>query len=139
MRRCIKHPGTVPCTCAMGNVYRFVEPVILYMLKEKGSSYGYDLAQGLKEHALTDSTIEGAALYRTLRKLEGNGYVKSMWDGSGSGPARRVYTLTAAGREHMDEWTVVLQQLSGSLTRFVRKAKAQTARRKQDHTPLPRP
>ena len=84
---CPRHGKDHPCTCAMGNVYRFVEPVVLLMLAEKGHSYGYELASSLEQYALTDAAIEGAALYRTLRRLEANGYVKSAWDVQGSGPS----------------------------------------------------
>jgi hypothetical protein len=28
----------------MGNLYRFVEPVVLLLLSKKGRSYGYDLS-----------------------------------------------------------------------------------------------
>lgn len=52
----------------MGNLYRFVEPVVLLLLKRKGRSYGYDLSGDLEEYALTDAEIERAALYRTLRQ-----------------------------------------------------------------------
>ena len=66
-RRCCKQPGQKhPCTCAMGNVSRFIEPVVLRILKEKKKSYGYEIAECLAQYALTDATIEGAALYRTL-------------------------------------------------------------------------
>lgn len=121
LKKCTRHGK--PCTCAMGNVYRFVEPVILYMLKKTGKSYGYDLAGGMKEHALTDSEIEGAALYRTLRRLEQNGYVKSSWDTAAAGPARRTYILTKAGEEHLREWAEVLHHLSVSMERFVQKTR----------------
>ena len=107
----------------MGNIYRFVEPVILLMLSEKGRSYGYDLASNLADYALTDGEIEGAALYRTLRRLEEHGYVKSDWDTSGSGPARRVYLLTKDGEQHLGEWGEVLNRLSKSMTRFARRVR----------------
>jgi len=64
----------------MGNLYRFVEPVLLFLLKKKGRSYGYELAAELREHALTDASIEAAALYKTLRQLEQNDCVTSEWD-----------------------------------------------------------
>lgn len=107
----------------MGNVYRFVEPVVLLLLKQKGRSYGYDLAGDLEEHALTDAAIERGALYRTLRQLEENGNVASEWDTETGGPARRVYRLTAAGERHLEEWAVVLDHVSKSMVRFVRKAR----------------
>ena len=103
----------------MGNLYRFVEPVVLLLLKKKGRSYGYDLSNGLEEHALTDAVIERAALYRTLRNLEANGNVVSEWETEGSGPARRVYKLTKRGEEHLQEWAAVLDHVAGSMKRFV--------------------
>jgi len=103
----------------MGNLYRFVEPVVLLLLKKHGPSYGYELASALNEHALTDAEIERAALYRTLKQLEVNGRVVSDWDVSGSGPARHVYRLTDSGEEHLREWGVVLENLSRAMASFV--------------------
>ena len=127
---CLRHGREYPCSCAMGNLYRFVEPVVLFLLKTKGQSYGYDLANELKAHALTDAEIEVAALYRTLRQLEKNGNVTSEWDVDGRGPARRIYKLTSKGERHFEEWTVVLEHLSKSMTRFVRDARLISKKKK---------
>jgi PadR family transcriptional regulator PadR len=113
----------------MGNLYRFVEPVVLLLLRKKGRSYGYDLSGDLQEHALTDAQIERGALYRTLRQLEANGNVVSTWDIEESGPARRVYRLTAKGERHLAEWATVLQHVSKSMARFVAEAKRVNAGR----------
>lgn len=107
----------------MGNLYRFVEPLVLLLLKKKGRAYGYDLSGDLQEFALTDAEIERAALYRTLRQLEANGNVKSEWDVENNGPARRVYRLTAKGEKHLQEWTTVLEHVSKSMARFVKQAR----------------
>lgn len=116
---CHRHGADRPCTCAMGNLYRFVEPVVLLLLKKHGPSYGYELATALNEHALTDAEIERAALYRTLKQLETNDRVVSEWDVSGSGPARHVYRLTESGEEHLREWGIVLEKLAQGMTFFV--------------------
>lgn len=116
---CLKHGSEHPCTCAMGKLYRFVEPLLLYLLKKKQSAYGYELVSELNEHALTDSTIERGAVYRTLRNLEENGNVVSDWDVSGTGPARRQYRLTPGGEIHLGEWAEVLGKLSKSMAHFV--------------------
>jgi DNA-binding PadR family transcriptional regulator len=108
----------------MGNLYRFVEPVLLFLLKRKGRSYGYELANDLRAYALTDAEIEVAALYRTLRQLEVNGCVTSEWDVEGSGPARRVYVLTDRGEEHLQEWVTVLDHMSKSMKVLTRQVKA---------------
>lgn len=108
----------------MGNLYRFVEPVILLLLKKKGKSYGYELANELRQYALTDAEVELAALYKTLRQLEKNGCVTSSWDVDGSGPARHVYALTERGKEHLGEWVEVLGNISRAMARFVKNAQA---------------
>jgi poly-beta-hydroxybutyrate-responsive repressor len=113
----------------MGNLYRFVEPVVLLLLKKKGRSYGYDLSNDLQDYALTDADIERAALYRTLRQLERNGNVVSEWDTKGAGPARRVYKLTARGHQHLDEWATVLDHVSKSMARFVKETRSATGGR----------
>lgn len=108
----------------MGNLYRFVEPVVLLLLKIKGRSYGYDLSSELQQRALTDAEIERAALYRTLRQLEMNGNVVSEWETDKGGPARRVYKLTAKGEKHLAEWAEVLGHVSKSMARFVKKTRS---------------
>ena len=108
----------------MGNLYRFVEPVALLLLKKKGPSYGYELSNDIQKYALTDAEIERAALYRTLRQLERNGNVSSRWDTANTGPARRVYRLTRNGERHLEEWATVLGHVSNSMSRFVRETQS---------------
>lgn len=122
-RKCLRHGRDQLCTCAMGNLYRFVEPVTLLLLKEKGRSYGYDLSADLQAHALTDAEIDKGALYRTLRQLETNGNVTSEWETDKPGPARRVYKLTAKGERHLEEWATVLEHVSKAMQRFVNEAR----------------
>lgn len=121
----------------MGNLYRFVEPVLLFLLKKKGRSHGYELAAELREYALTDASIEAAALYKTLRQLEQNNCVSSEWDVTGKGPAKRVYCLTPHGEEHLTEWITVLDHVARSMTRFVRTAGKQIRDESQCAPPTP--
>jgi len=120
---CPRHEGKFACTCGMGHLYRFVEPVILLLLLQKGEAHGYELANELPKYALTDAEVEAAALYRTLRTLEQNGNVTSRWDTSSNGPARRLYRLTDEGKEHLGEWVAVLGHMSNSMGRFLKAAR----------------
>ena len=115
---CPRHENDYPCTCAMGHLYRFVEPVVLLLLKQKGRSSGYDLSSELGRYALTDAEIERGALYRTLRRLETNGNVTSEWDGQAR--PKRLYRLTPEGERHLEEWATVLDHVSKSMRRFIR-------------------
>jgi poly-beta-hydroxybutyrate-responsive repressor len=105
----------------MGNLYRFIEPVLLLMLRDKGHSYGYELSENLDEYALTDAQIERAVLYRTLRTLEENGHVTSTWDTATAGPARRVYSLTKSGHVHLQEWSEVMGRLASAMEAFTKR------------------
>ena len=123
-RTCARHPDNFPCSCGMGHLYRFIEPVLLLMIHERGRSYGYDLSGDLANYSFTDAEIERAALYRTLKLLEKNGFVTSEWDVEGSGPARKLYSLTKDGEEHLQQWAQVLKKVSKSMARFVRRAES---------------
>jgi DNA-binding PadR family transcriptional regulator len=94
------------------------------MIRERGQAYGYDLSGDLGDYAFTDADIERAALYRTLNILEKNGYVTSHWDTKGSGPARKVYSLTKDGERHLQQWAEVLHKVSKSMSHFVRKVES---------------
>jgi PadR family transcriptional regulator PadR len=123
-RLCHRHGTERPCTCAMGNLYRFVEPVVLYVLEREGPTYGYELGSTLQDHALTDAQIDRGTLYRTLQRLEAMGHVTSNWDTSGTGPARHVYSITQTGKQHLREWATVLSNLAHSMESFVHDARS---------------
>jgi len=76
------------------------------VLLEGGASYGYDLR---REFDARDLNIDPSALYRTLRKLERDGWVQSRWMKATTGPRRRLYKLTAAGRRNLDEIALVIK------------------------------
>jgi poly-beta-hydroxybutyrate-responsive repressor len=62
--------------------------------------------------------VDPATVYRTLRQLESEGLITSVWDPKASGPARRTYTLTGAGEEYLQVWARQLEQYQHVLTRF---------------------
>lgn len=128
LRTCPRHGKDHPRTRAMGNLYRFVEPVLPFLPRERGRSYGYQLAGELRQYAPAGSGIEVAALYRTLRQLEENDCVTSEWDVDGSGPASRLYTLTPGGKRHLKERISVLDRLSQSMNRFVEESQSMLKR-----------
>jgi PadR family transcriptional regulator PadR len=48
--------------------------------------------------------INPGTFYRTLRQIEREGLCKSEWETSNSGPARRVYSVTQAGEDYLEDW-----------------------------------
>ncbi len=84
------------------------------------NAYGYQLNQQLNESGLPES--DSGTVYRSLRQLENSGFVSSFWDTSKQGPARRMYSLTAAGdmflRTSLDALNRYQEVLAGALERF---------------------
>ncbi len=66
--------------------------------------YGYQIAKRLES---LDGVLSGkqSALYPVLRNLEGNGLLESFVEPSMSGPPRRYYRITAAGRAALADWS----------------------------------
>lgn len=98
---------------------RLVEPVLLALLAEGQATYGYELVEHANRQALTDSEIDTAVVYRTLRTLEDAGCVVSQWQPGSGGPHRRMYRITDVGRQHLQDWLTVLERHAEALQRFV--------------------
>ena len=77
------------------------------------NAYGYELTQRITDAGLPP--FDSAAVYRTLRQMEGTGLVSSFWDTSESGPARRMYSLTAAGELFLSSWLKVMETYQAML------------------------
>lgn len=54
--------------------------------------------------------VDVGDLYRTLRRMEKDGWVESDWDKNEAGPDRRIYTITRNGRKFLEEAIVSLKQ-----------------------------
>ena len=81
-------------------------PVILLSLRE-WNSYGFE-------------AMNPGTLYRTLRQMEKDGIVESTWETSRGGPARRMYTITDAGKSYLDFWARSLEQYQQTMDNFFR-------------------
>ena len=79
------------------------------------NAYGYHLVQQLAEANLP--AFDSGTVYRTLRQLEKGGFVSSFWDTSESGPARRMYQLTAPGQLFLGTWIDALERHQALLRR----------------------
>lgn len=66
--------------------------------------YGYLIAKQLERVGEGCSAAKQSALYPVLRNLEGAGLLDSYVEPSMSGPPRRYYRITDAGRTTLHEW-----------------------------------
>ena len=92
-------------------------PVILLALRE-WNSYGYELMERSAKFGF--EAMNPGTLYRTLRQMEKDGVVKSEWETSKGGPARRMYSITDAGEAYLDFWVEALEQYRRNMDAFFR-------------------
>ena len=114
-------PAKVPTTAyPAGGSGSFFRACILLLLSER-AAHGYDLLERLRGFGFDSG--DSAWLYRTLRVFEDDEVVDSTWQTSSSGPPRRVYALTTAGRELLGSWVVSVRAsqraIEGFLERYI--------------------
>ncbi len=84
-----------------GSGKRFLEPCLLVLLHSQ-DDYGYNLMTRLTRYGFDESYPDAGTLYRVLREMEQSGFITSSWKAGESGPAKRIYSLTDAGREALN-------------------------------------
>jgi PadR family transcriptional regulator PadR len=72
--------------------------------------YGYQIARLLEDHSRETPMMKQGALYPVLRSLEGSGLLESRVEPSISGPPRRYYHITEAGRQTLQTWEQIWRQ-----------------------------
>jgi poly-beta-hydroxybutyrate-responsive repressor len=96
------------CPCSGKTLARLLHPAILHCLS-KGPAHGYNLLQQLAELKMfADAAPDHAGVYRTLKQMESKAFVHSQWN-LGSGPARRVFSLTKKGEACLARWRETLE------------------------------
>lgn len=97
---------------------KMFQPAMLIFVYQK-PAHGYELIQKLSKFGFAEGEIEPATVYRHLRRMEESGFVKSRWDGGGSGPARRLYEITPEGLENLRAWGNLLKRRKEKLEEFL--------------------
>jgi len=108
-------------------ISRFVEPCLLMILRDD-ASHGYNLVEALQEFGFVPGSVDASVIYRALREMEEQSWVTSEWDTSGSGPPRRVYSVTPGGEEYLGRWINDLRCTRDELDRFIERYAQQEAR-----------
>ena len=107
-----------PCGCSERRAPRLLQPFILLALKGK-ESYGYELIEKINGFGFHSHPPDVGAIYRQLRSMETEGWMKSKWDTKGAGPAKRMYRITPQGEEILHGWAITLQKRKVSLEHFL--------------------
>ena len=79
--------------------------------------YGFDLVRSLAE--LDGMVTSEGTIYPLLSRLRRDGLVESNWQESRSGPPRRYYRLTNAGRAALDAFRLEWRRFRDAVDHFV--------------------
>jgi PadR family transcriptional regulator PadR len=74
--------------------------------------YGYQIAKLIEARTSDVDIMKQGALYPVLRSLEAEGLLQSEVEPSVTGPPRRYYKITGAGRHTLVKWTEIWEQTS---------------------------
>jgi PadR family transcriptional regulator PadR len=79
--------------------------------------YGFDLVRGLAE--MDGMVTSEGTIYPLLSRLRRDGLVESSWQESPTGPPRRYYRLTAAGRAALEAFRLEWRRFRDAVDHFV--------------------
>lgn len=79
-----------------------LDGILLGLLR--APSTGYQIKQAFDSIFSHIWTAELSQIYRTLKRLEGEGCLRSRAEPSDKGPERRTYEITARGRKRLHAW-----------------------------------
>jgi PadR family transcriptional regulator PadR len=74
--------------------------------------HGYGIASAVRQRTGGELSIEDAALYQALHRLDRQGLVEADWRPSENNRRARYYTLTTAGRKRLREETASWRRYS---------------------------
>ena len=74
--------------------------------------HGYGVALAIRERTRGDLTVEDAALYQSLHRLERQDLIEAEWRASDNNRRARYYTLTAAGKKRLHEGAATWRRYS---------------------------
>ena len=115
---------------------RHLPAFILLLVAERPSHGG--AVQTWLQTKLPSLKADSGAIYRALQQLERDGELAAEWDTSKSGPPRKIYRITPAGRDKLRFWHEDVETRLRNLAFFVQgyerwqaSQSAETSARKQ--------
>lgn len=94
------------------------------MLLEKSSSHGYQLIERLGKLDYMKNIPDAGVIYRHLRNLEQEEMIDSELKTGGSGPARKVYSITEKGKDCLLTWNSGLKNLKQTIDGILKEMKS---------------
>jgi transcriptional regulator len=82
--------------------------------------HGWAIAKRIQQISKEELQVQQGSLYPALHRLEHQGWIKAEWRTSETGREAKFYSLTRAGRKHMEEEKANWARLSRAINLVVR-------------------
>ena len=107
------------CACKGGNLDRFIQPIILLILKE-GPDTGYGIFKRVGTFSMfREEKPDATGIYRYLRIMEGRGLLESFECKEGDNKYKKKYRITEDGRVCLENWKKTLTVYAESILELV--------------------
>jgi PadR family transcriptional regulator len=84
--------------------------------------HGWGIAKRIQQVSSEVLQVQQGSLYPALHRLEQQGWIKARWAETETGRQAKFYSLTAAGRKHLEAETAEWNRLSAAVNLVVREA-----------------
>jgi PadR family transcriptional regulator, regulatory protein PadR len=87
-----------------------------------GPTHGYGVSRWIRQRTDDVLTVEDAALYQALHRLERRGWIESEWGLSENNRRAKYYQLTAEGRRQLRAEVSTWQRYAAAVSRVLETA-----------------
>lgn len=98
-----------------------VDLLVLRALQD-GPAHGYSVSRWIRERTDRVFSMEDAALYQALHRLEARGWIEAEWGLSENNRRARFYALTSAGRRQLKDEVATWRRYAAAMARVIEPA-----------------
>jgi transcriptional regulator len=84
--------------------------------------HGWAIAKRIQQTSGDVLQVQQGSLYPALHRLEQQGWIRAKWAESETGREAKYYSLTAAGRKHLETEAANWKRLSGAINVVIESA-----------------
>ncbi|MCY4122191.1 MAG: PadR family transcriptional regulator [Acidobacteria bacterium] len=84
--------------------------------------HGWAIAKRIQQVSNDVLKVQQGSLYPALYRLEKEGWIAGHWGATETGREAKFYSLTSAGRAHLDREVAAWQRLSGAIDLVIQEA-----------------
>ena len=99
-----------------------LDMLILKTLALRGELHGFEIAEQIEHRSADVLQVEEGSLYPALQRMLIKGWIAGEWGRTAENRRARYYTLTAAGRRHLEAELSAYKRVSVAIARILQPA-----------------